>query len=59
MLGAAGRRRLYVVVPRERLSRAPPKPRLLDRVRQALCARHMSRRTEKAHGAWIRILTGR
>ncbi len=33
---------------------APPKPRLLDRVRQALRARHMSRRTEEAYVAWIR-----
>jgi integrase len=32
----------------------PPKPRLLDRVRQALRARHLSRRTEEAYGAWIR-----
>jgi integron integrase len=31
-----------------------PKPRLLDRVRQALRARHMSRRTEEAYVAWIR-----
>jgi integron integrase len=31
-----------------------PKPRLLDRVRQALRARHYSRRTEKAYVAWIR-----
>jgi integron integrase len=32
----------------------PTKPRLLDRVRQALRARHMSRRTEEAYVAWIR-----
>ena len=32
----------------------PPKPRLLDRVREALRARHASRRTEKAYVAWIR-----
>lgn len=32
----------------------PPKPRLLDRVRQALRARHMSRRTEEAYVGWIR-----
>jgi integrase len=31
-----------------------PKPRLLDRVRQAIRARHYSRRTEKAYVAWIR-----
>ena len=29
----------------------PSKPRLLDRVRQALRARHMSRRTEEAYVA--------
>lgn len=33
---------------------APPPPRLLDRVRQALRLRHMSRRTETAYVAWIR-----
>jgi integron integrase len=32
----------------------PAKPRLLDRVRQALRARHLSRRTEEAYVAWIR-----
>jgi hypothetical protein len=32
----------------------PPKPRLLHRVRQALRARHLSRRTEEAYVAWIR-----
>jgi site-specific recombinase XerD len=31
-----------------------PKPRLLDRVRNAIRARHYSRRTEKAYVAWIR-----
>src|SRR5207245_82584 len=31
-----------------------PKPRLLDRVREAIRARHYSRRTEKACVAWIR-----
>jgi integron integrase len=31
-----------------------PKPRLLDRVRHAIRARHYSRRTEKAYVAWIR-----
>jgi integron integrase len=31
-----------------------PKPRLLDRVRVAIRARHYSRRTEKAYVAWIR-----
>lgn len=32
----------------------PAKPRLLDRVRQALRLRHMSPRTEAAYVAWIR-----
>ena len=32
----------------------PPPPRLLDRVREALRARHYSRRTEKAYVHWIR-----
>ena len=31
-----------------------PKPRLLDRVREAIRARHYSRRTEKAYVDWIR-----
>jgi integrase-like protein len=31
-----------------------PKPRLLDRVRQAIRARHYSRRTEKAYIHWIK-----
>ena len=31
-----------------------PKPRLLDRVRSVIRARHYSRRTEKAYVAWIR-----
>src|SRR5213593_2455208 len=36
---------------------SPPtsrQPRLLDRVRQAIRARHYSRRTEKAYVAWTR-----
>ncbi len=32
----------------------PSKPRLLDRVRQAISARHYSRRTEKAYVHWIK-----
>ena len=32
----------------------PPKPRLLDRVREAVRARHYSRRTEKTYVVWIR-----
>src|SRR5262249_57725893 len=37
-------------------SRAPeaPGPRLLERVREAIRARHYSRRTEKTYVAWIR-----
>src|SRR5467141_2264921 len=31
-----------------------PRPRLLDRVRDAVRARHYSRRTEKAYVAWTR-----
>ena len=33
---------------------AAPKPRLLDRVRQAIGSRHYSRRTEKAYVHWIK-----
>ena len=32
----------------------PPRPRLLDRVIEALRARHYSRRTEEAYVAWMR-----
>jgi hypothetical protein len=32
----------------------PPKPRLLDRVRDAVRTLHYSRRTEEAYIAWIR-----
>ena len=32
----------------------PPRPRLLDRVREAIRARHYSRRTEKAYVHWIK-----
>ena len=39
---------------REAEAPPPPKPRLLDRVRAALRARHFSRRTEEAYIAWIR-----
>jgi integrase-like protein len=35
---------------------AAPPPRLLDLVRQTVCARHYSRRTEKAYVGWIRRL---
>jgi Phage integrase, N-terminal SAM-like domain len=33
---------------------APPKPRLLDRTREAVRARHDSHRTEKAYVHWIK-----
>ena len=36
------------------LSAAAPAPRLLDRVRQAIRARHYSPSTEQAYAAWIR-----
>jgi hypothetical protein len=39
---------------REASTPEPASPRLLDRVRQALRARHMSRRPEEAYVAWIR-----
>jgi integron integrase len=39
---------------REASPPGPPKPRLLDRVRQAVRARHYSRRTEKTYAAWVR-----
>jgi hypothetical protein len=41
-------------VVRETNQTGPPKPRLLDRVREAIRTRHYSRRTEKAYVAWIR-----
>ena len=46
-------------VARETGPGGPPKLRLLDRVREAIRARHYSRRTEKTYVAWIRryILT--
>jgi hypothetical protein len=34
----------------------PPKPKLLDQVRQAIHARHYSYRTEKAYIHWIKRL---
>jgi len=39
---------------REATAQGTPRPRLLDRVRDAIRARHYSRRTEKAYVAWIR-----
>jgi integron integrase len=51
---AAGIPSLRSYSVRETIPPGPPKPRLLDRVRQALQARHGSRRTEKAYVAWVR-----
>ena len=39
---------------RETPTQEYPKPRLLDRVREAIRARHYSRRTEKAYVHWIK-----
>ncbi len=41
-------------VVRETASAESPKPKLLDRVRHAVRARHYSRRTEKAYVHWIK-----
>src|SRR5262245_1841108 len=41
-------------VIRETASAESPKPKLLDRVRLAVRARHYSRRTEKAYVHWIK-----
>ena len=46
------RRSAHVV--RESGPTEPPKPRLLDRVRGAIRARHMSRSTEESYVGWIR-----
>ena len=58
------RRLVYAVAPEHTLGAGhlvreagpaeAPKPRLLDRVRQAIGARHYSRRTEKAYVHWIK-----
>jgi hypothetical protein len=58
------RRVVYAVAPEETLGTRllvretgpaeAPKPRLLDRVRQAIGARHYSHRTEKAYVHWIK-----
>ncbi len=47
-------RRTFAHVVHETSPAEPPKPRLLDRVREALRTRHYSRRTEKTYVAWIR-----
>jgi hypothetical protein len=39
---------------RERVPTGIPRPRLLDRVRERIRARHHSRRTEKAYIHWIK-----
>jgi len=44
----------WVLMVREASPPDAPKPRLLDRVREALRTRHYSRRTEEAYVAWIR-----
>ncbi len=46
--------RVPALAVRETGQAGPPKPRLLDRVRDAIRTRHYSRRTEKAYVAWIR-----
>jgi Phage integrase, N-terminal SAM-like domain len=43
-----------VAVFRESVSAESAKPKLLDRVRHAIRARHYSRRTEKAYVHWIK-----
>ncbi len=47
-------RRTPVFLVRETTSPSARAPRLLDRVRDAIRARHYSRRTEKAYVGWIR-----
>lgn len=42
------------LILREASPPLPPRPRLLDRVRDAIRTRHYSRRTEKAYVHWIR-----
>ncbi len=44
----------FTVLAVREVGPAAPKPRLLDRVREAIRARHYSRCTEKAYVAWIR-----
>ena len=43
-----------LLIVKETTPPTPRPPRLLDRVRQAVRARHYSRRTEKAYVAWVR-----
>ena len=49
-VGLAG---LATLAVREAPPSDPPRPRLLDRVREALRTSHYSRRTEQAYVAWI------
>jgi hypothetical protein len=49
---AVGRR--HALALREAGPPEPARPRLLDRVREAIRARHYSRRTEKAYVHWIK-----
>ena len=51
---AVGERRVLPLAVCETPLPAAPKPRLLERLRQAVRARHSSRRTEKAYVAWVR-----
>jgi hypothetical protein len=51
---AAGAPLASTFVARETGPAEAPKPRLLDRVREAIRARHYSRRTEKAYVDWIK-----
>ena len=51
---AAGAPLASTLVARKSGPGDPPKPRLLDRVREAIRTRHYSRRTEKTYVAWIR-----
>jgi integron integrase len=51
---AVEREGAYGVMVRETGPPVAPRPRLLDRVRDAVRARHLSRRTEEAYVAWIR-----
>ena len=47
-------RRLKLIHPDRQHSLVPPKPKLLDRVREAIRTRHYSYQTEKAYVHWAR-----
>jgi len=51
---AVGERRVHPLAVRETPLPGARQPRLLDRLRHAVRARHYSRRTEKAYVAWVR-----